>query len=112
MTITIKKPIKKTTSEVFTLIDKALDSGDYIISRHGRKRGKERGVTALNIVQALRSEKRRHEAKKDKFDEGMFDWNYSILSDDIEERKLRIILTFSEQMLIVTIIVISKGKEK
>lgn len=110
MNVTTKKPIKKTTTEVFSLIDKALNSGEYIISRHGRKRGKERGVTALNIVQALRSPDRRHEAKKDKYDEGMLDWNYSILSNDIEERRLRIILTFSEHMLIVTVIVLSKGK--
>ena len=110
MNVTTKKPIKKTTSEVFSLIDKALNSGEYIISRHGRKRGKERGVTALNIVQALRRPDRRHEAKKDKYDVGMLDWNYSILSSDIEDRKLRIILTFSEHMLIVTVIVLSKGK--
>lgn len=95
------------TSEVFTLIDKALNSGEYLISLHGRKRGQERKVNALHIVQALRNSERRHEAKKDKYVEGMLDWNYSILSNDIEQRKLRIIITFSEQMLIVTVIVLS-----
>jgi hypothetical protein len=110
LNITTKNPIKKTTTDVFSLIDKALNSGEYIISRHGRKRGRERGITALNIVQALRSPDRRHEAQKDKYDVGMLDWNYSILSKDIEDRKLRIILTFSELMLIVTVIVLSKGE--
>jgi hypothetical protein len=105
--LTIKKPIKKTTNEVFTLIDKALNSGDYLISLHGRKRGKERKVNAIHIVQALRSLNRMHEAKKDKYVEGMLDWNYSIVSDDIEQRKLRIILTFSEQLLVITVIVLS-----
>lgn len=107
MTKIIKKPFKKTTREVFASIDKGLNSGDYLISLHGRKRGEERYVNALHIVQALRSPTRRHEPKKDKYVEGMFDWNYSILSHDIEKRKLRIILTFSERMLIVTVIVLS-----
>lgn len=103
----IDKPIKKTTSEVFASIDKRLNRGEYLISLHGRKRGLERKVNALHIIQALRSPNRRHEAKKDKYVDGMLDWNYSILSNDIELRKLRIILTFSEQMLIVTVIVLS-----
>jgi hypothetical protein len=107
LTKIIKKPVKKTTSEVFASIDRGLNSGDYLISLHGRKRGQERKVNALHIVQALRSPNRRHEPKKDIYVEGMFDWNYSILSNDIEQRKLRIILTFSEQMLIVTVIVLS-----
>ena len=102
----IKKPVKKTTSEIFTLIDKGLNSGEYLISPHGRKRGQERKVNALHIVQGLRSPNRRHEPKKDKYVEGELDWNYSILSNDIELRKLRIILSFSEQMLIITVIVL------
>lgn len=30
MTVTIKKPIKKTTNEVFASIDQGLNSGDYL----------------------------------------------------------------------------------
>ncbi len=104
---TISKPIKKTTSELFTAIDNGLNNGEYFISLHGRKRGLERKVNALHVVSALRSPNRRHEAKKDKYVEGKLDWNYSILSNDTEQRELRIILTFSEQMLIVTVIVLS-----
>jgi hypothetical protein len=111
LTKIINKPTKKTTTEVFSSIDQALDNGEYIISRHGRKRGRERGVNDLHIVQALRCPKRRHEAKKDKYDEGMIDWNYSIVSVDIEERTLRIIVTFSEHMLIVTVIVLNQIEE-
>jgi hypothetical protein len=105
-----KKPVKKTTVEIFSLVDRSLNAGEYIISRHGQKRGMERKVTALNIVHALRNPDRRHEAKKDKYDVGMHDWNYSIISNDFEERRLRIIITFSGLMLIVTVIVLSKGK--
>jgi hypothetical protein len=107
LTKIIKKPIKKTSSEIFASIDKGLNSGEYFISLHGRKRGLERKVNALHIVQALRNPNRRHEAKKDKYVEGKLDWNYSILSNDVEQRELRIILTFSEQMLIITVIVLS-----
>lgn len=107
MTKLIKKPFKKTTCELFSCIDKGLNNGDYLISAHGLKRGKERKINELNIIQALRSPERMHEAKKDKYVEGMHDWNYSILSSDIEQRKLRIIITFSEQMLIVTVIVLN-----
>jgi hypothetical protein len=55
---------------------------------------------------------RKHEAKKDIYEKGMVDWNYSIVSSDLEKRVLRIIVTFTEQMLIVTVIVINKTKEK
>ena len=103
------KPPKKTTTEIFAAIDKALNTGEYFISIHGRQRIKERRVTALHIVQALRCEKRKHEARKDKHEKGMHDWNYSIISTDIEDRKLRIILTFSQQMLVVTVIVLKKN---
>lgn len=53
MTRILEKPLKKTTNEVFASIDKGLNSGDYLISLHGRKRGQERKVNALHIVQAL-----------------------------------------------------------
>lgn len=105
----MNKPVKKTTSKIFDLIDKALNSGEYLITQHGRVRSQERKVTTLQIVKALRSPQRKHEGKKDKYVDGMEDWNYSIRSKDNDERSLRIIISFTDQMLIITVIVLNEA---
>ena len=42
--------------------------------------------------------------EKDDFDEVYADWNYAIRGDTIDERRLRAVVTFPDDMLLVTVI--------
>lgn len=101
-----KKPVKKTTAELFEAIDEALENIDYYFSDHGEKRSKSRRkVGDLEVIKILKSDERRHEAAKDKYEERNADWNYHIRGKNCDDERIRIALSFDEDgMVIITVI--------
>jgi len=100
------KPKKKTKPELFEIIENAIDTCNYIFIKHGKLRSEQRKhVNDLQIINILKSKNKKHEAKKDYYQEGHADWNYHIIGKTIDNEKVRIVLSFdSNLMLIITVI--------
>lgn len=100
------KPKKKTKQELFDSIEIAIKTGNYIFTEHGELRSKQRkNVNDLQIIKILNSKTKKHDAARDYYQEGYTDWNYHILGKTINHEKIRIVLSFdSNLMLIITVI--------
>ena len=79
-----------------------ISSDDYTLSRHARKRMRERDLDLPDILYILRHGW--HEKRKDQFDSSYKSWNYAIRGKTVDERNLRIVVTFDEGLLVVTAI--------
>ena len=101
----IKQKKKNPTKipDILDSIHKAIDSGEYIDVTHAQLRKKERKITRAEYKYVLLNGW--HEASKDKFNEEFKAWNYSIRGETLDKRKLRVIISFdSDGMLIITVI--------
>lgn len=77
-------------------------SDDYTLSKHARKRMSERDLDLPDVLYILRHGW--HEKRKDQYDRSYESWNYAIRGKTVDERNLRIVVTFDEGLLIVTAI--------
>jgi len=100
------KPKTKAKQELFKIIENAIDTCNYIFTKHGKLRSEQRKhVNELQIINILKSKTKKHEVKKDYYKEGYVDWNYHITGRTIDNEKVRIVLSFdSDLMLIITVI--------
>ena len=83
------------------------EDGNYVLLKHARERGFERGITEPEWLYVLRNGW--HEKRKDQYDDFHESWSYSIRGKTVDERELRVIVSFDDdpQMLIVTLIDLS-----
>jgi len=88
------------------VIKSRLEEGDYHYVGHANQRLQERSVTRQEVKQILSNG--HHEKSKDLFDETYNSWNYSIKGKTIDKRSLRVIVSFENSMLIITVIDLSK----
>lgn len=79
-----------------------VDEDAYDLSEHAKSRMAHREVDLPEVVYVLRHGW--HERRKDKYDEAYQAWNYAIRGKTVDERRLRIVVTFEENMLLVTVI--------
>ncbi len=107
------KPIKKTDKELFTLIEEKITQKEYIFLSHANQRMRERKISELDVIYLLSGKKgynRKRNKKKDIFElfsicEKSQDWKYCIEGNDIDGRSLRVIITFTEDLMpIITVI--------
>ena len=84
-------------------VRKCLENGDYLDTFHSNLRQRERMISRMEIIQILRSGW--HEKAKDRYDKHHQAWNYAVRGKTIDDRELRIIISFEGvQLLIVTAI--------
>ncbi|GAB4024932.1 MAG: hypothetical protein Fur0010_28160 [Bdellovibrio sp.] len=98
--------MKPKVSNLLSLVKVAIEAGKYRYTGHAEERLQLKLVTRLEVKQALFSGY--HEQRKDKFDEDFGEWNYSIHGKTLDERELRIVVSFEEALLIITIIDLDK----
>lgn len=80
-----------------------LETGHYKDTRHATDRQNERKISRLEVQQVLKNGF--HEVRKDKFDSNFSTWNYAVRGKTIDGRKLRVIISFDQNdMLIITAI--------
>ncbi len=100
---TTDKPPKKSDNSLKKLISWSLQNKNYLITHHAKSRQKERFISDLDILYVLKSNYTRIK-RKDTYT-GREDWNYCIEGVDLDGSKVRIILSFTEEMmLIITVI--------
>lgn len=97
MAKTIKKPKKKTDEELFDLLEEKIASADYVFKKHAKQRQIDRTISDLEVLDIIEDKKRRNRhrnKKKDKYEEGREDWNYCIEGQNLDKKKIRIIISF------------------
>ncbi len=115
----VKKPSKKTDQELFTLIEQNIKEKNYIFVKHAKERQQQRNISDLDVLNILKNKPgsdRKRNKSKDSYEsshvhEKQQDWKYCIEGKDIDEKRVRIILTFTDdQMPIITVINLSERK--
>ena len=92
-----KKSAKKTTVELFSSIENAINNLDYYFTDHGEMRSVSRkNVTDEEIIKILKGNAKWHEKKKDKYVEGESDWNYHIRGKNTDDKDIRIVISFDK----------------
>jgi hypothetical protein len=103
----MKKSIQKLTSTaLLAKVRRAAEKGDYLDTTHATLRKSQRKILRSEMEYVL--ETGWHEKKKDTLDEFYQVWNYAIRGKTIDERELRIIVSFENKMLIITAIDLTK----
>lgn len=107
-----KKVVKKTTTELFTGIVRAINSKKYYFSDHGEMRSATRQkVTDFEVIRILRNSDKWHEKAKDKYVDGKADWNYHIRGKNTDEDNIRIAVSFDKYgMVVITVINLDEGE--
>ncbi len=90
--------------DVLGEIQSCLESGRYLDTRHARKRREERVISLPEVLHVLRDGF--HEKRKDKYEELYKAWSYSIRGKTVDNRRLRIVVSFESDtgMFIITAI--------
>ena len=103
-----EKPRKKTDKELWELIPQKIVKREYSISKHARSRQKNRNILDIDVLDILENKsgcKRKRNKSKDIYTEGYEDWNYCIEGYDLERQKIRLVISFDKNlMLVITII--------
>jgi hypothetical protein len=108
-----KKPIKKSDTELYALIEEKIEYKKYIFLSHANQRIRERKVSELDVIYLLAGKKgygRKRNKKKDTYElhpiyNKAQDWKYCIEGFDIDGNSLRVIITFTEDLMpIITVI--------
>ena len=115
----ILKPSKKADQELFTLIERKIIEKNYIFAKHAKERQQQRNISDLDVLNILKGKtgyERKRNKSKDSYESSYIhnkpqDWKYCIEGKDIDERKVRIILTFTDDLMpIITVINLSEEK--
>jgi hypothetical protein len=96
------EPIKKSDKELYDLLNRKILTGEYIFKKHSRQRLKDRGITdieVLDILEGKKGRKRHRNKEKDKYETGRDDWNYCIEGVNLDDFKIRIIVSFEQGLL-------------
>lgn len=93
--------------DVLSRAQARLTEGRYRDTRHATQRKQERSVTLLEVRQVI--EAGWHEKRKDEFKEEWHAWNYAIQGKTIDDRSLRVAVSFDEDdyLLVITAIDLS-----
>lgn len=87
-----------------------LEKGRYKDTFHAMERKRERRITLPDIIHILRNGV--HEKAKDTYSEEFKAWKYAIRGKTIDDREIRVIVSFnSDGMLIITAMYICLGRK-
>lgn len=103
MTTTPNPPKKKTEQELFDNIETAIKTGNYVFMEQGGKSSSKR-FNDLQVINLLTSPTKKYDATKDSYQEGYADWNYHLTCKTFNNEIVRIVVSFAEIMLIVTVV--------
>ncbi len=101
------KPAKKSDIELFDFLDAKITDGEYIFKEHARQRQKDRNISDLEVLDILQGKPKRNRhrnKKKDDYKAGYKDWNYCIEGKNVDEKGIRIIISFEDELIpIITV---------
>ena len=95
-----QRPPKR--QDVLGEIASCLEAGKYLDTRHAKQRKEERIISLPEVIHVLRNGY--HEKRKDRYEELHQAWSYSIRGKTVDNRRLRVVVSFDKGtgLLIVT----------
>lgn len=103
----MSKPTKKSDKELYALLNEKIGQGKYVFKAHARQRQKDRNISDLDVLDILEGKhgRGRHRNKqKDSYEDGKKDWKYCIEGINPDKKKMRIIISFEEDLIpIITV---------
>ena len=82
----------------------AVESGNYVDVTHAQIRQTERNIMRVEYEYVL-TKSGWHEKRKDEFKDEYQNWNYAIRGKTIDEREIRVVVSFDDEgLLIITVI--------
>lgn len=99
------------------MIEQKIKERNYILVKHAKERQQQRNISdldVLNILEGKSGYERKRNKSKDSYESNYVhkkpqDWKYCIEGKDIDEKKVRIILTFTDDLMpIITVINLSE----
>lgn len=98
---------KLSDKELLSLIEKRIEDGDYVFTHHSKIRQRERLISDLEVLGILEGKigcRRKRNKKKDTYNTIAGNWKYCIEGVNFDKRAIRIIITFTENMMpIITV---------
>lgn len=89
------------------IVKKGVEGGDFILMPHAVARRFQRDISVSDIIHVLGTGW--HEKKKDQYQTEYSSWNYSIRGKTVDDRQLRIIVSFDDKdLLVITVIHLQK----
>jgi hypothetical protein len=79
----------------------------YRLSKHAIERQVQRKITLPDVLHVL--SKGFHEKKKTSFDDAYKVWKYAIRGKTVDHLDVRIIITFADEMIIITVMQVTRG---
>jgi len=95
--------------ELLGRVARAVETGEYRILPHARRRCSEREVAVPDVEAAL--EKGRYVPRRDRFDERLASWSYCFEGASVDGEPLRVVVAFENWMLVVTVVLLGRGEE-
>ena len=99
------RPIK--VHNLLKLIKECIESGRYRSCLHLEQREMERKITRREVLYVLMHGF--HEKKEDDYDERYQAWNYAIRGKTVDQRDLRIFVSFDEETMMIIITTFEVG---
>lgn len=94
--------LRKTNTDLLRKIRNHVLKGAYVVAKHAITRQEERCITLPDVLRVL--EHGRREQDKDVFDVKWQTWKYAIRGKTINGFNLRVVVSFREEMVIITVI--------
>jgi len=88
-------------SNLLKFIRECIDSGRYRSCLHLEQREVERNITRREVLYVLKTGF--HEQKEDDFDEVYNNWHYAVRGKSLDDRDLRIFVSFDEETMMIII---------
>lgn len=99
-----KRPAK--LADVLAAVRAAVDSGNFLDTVHANQRQQQRSITRPEYLYVLKYGY--HEKAKDTYEDLYGAWKYAIRGKTVDKRDLRVIVTFEDGMLIITVMEVGK----
>lgn len=90
---------KNKLPDLLTKLHSSVERGQLRFTKHALERMEERSILRREVKLVLQNGF--HEKKKDHFDEKFNSWNYSIRGKTIDDKKLRVVVSFEKPNFIV-----------
>lgn len=89
------------------VIKECIESGRYRSCLHLEQRERERNITRREVLYVLKNGF--HEKKEDDFEEKHQTWNYAIRGKTVDQRELRVFVSFDIEIMMIIITTFELG---
>jgi hypothetical protein len=103
-----KGPRPEKIRNLLAVVKDCIKDGRYRSCMHLDQREKQRNITRQEVLYVLSHGF--HEKREDDFDEAFQAWNYAVRGETLDDRPLRIFVSFENEIMMIIITTYEIGK--